>query len=309
MNIQYYTAEAFTRRPYHGAQIAVFPDARKLEGWQMQKLANELNLSETVFVTERQDTHYQLRVFTPYQEVSFAGHPLIAAGHVLATIGLIDLSDDEKEVTFQLSSGPVLLNVQGCPKRPERISFRLATSASCDHMTPPKSEIAEALSLETNQIGIHLLAPMIIRHGLSYLIVPVKNFETVRAARFNQRSWVHSNASDMMISEVLLFSPGAADPSHDFHARLLGPDIGAKEDPPIGSAVPAFANYLAQQLPTSEIPTNFTIERGTADTRQSVLHIEAFPHETHTLELRVGGPSVSVSHGAILIPAREEIYA
>lgn len=105
VNIDFYTAEAFTERPFHGAQIAVFPEAGALSEAQMQRLAAEMNLSETVFVTGREGERFFLRVFSPLKEVEFAVHPIIATGHVLASLGLVDLEESPRRIEFVGQSG------------------------------------------------------------------------------------------------------------------------------------------------------------------------------------------------------------
>ncbi|MDD5274416.1 MAG: PhzF family phenazine biosynthesis isomerase, partial [Methylovulum sp.] len=76
----YYIADVFTRQIFNGAQIAVFPYAEALSRQQMQKVASELNLSETVFVKkhDKRTGRRVMRVFSPQREIDFAGHPIIA---------------------------------------------------------------------------------------------------------------------------------------------------------------------------------------------------------------------------------------
>jgi trans-2,3-dihydro-3-hydroxyanthranilate isomerase len=88
----------------------------------------------------------------------------------------------------------------------------------------------------------------------------------------------------------------------DFHARLVGPDIGVNEDPPIASSMPAFAHYLCAQPQVKPGTYTYTVDRGEAATRQSILRVEMDNKKTEELTVRVGGPAVLVSSGRIDLP-------
>ena len=79
---RYVLADVFTDTPLQGNQVAVFTDAREIPDDQLQRLARELNLSETVFVYPAEaDGHVRVRIFTPSLELPFAGHPVLGTGH------------------------------------------------------------------------------------------------------------------------------------------------------------------------------------------------------------------------------------
>ncbi len=305
MNIDYYTAEAFTEHPFHGAQIAVVPKSGDLSSRQMQCIAAEINLSETVFVDEKENNAFSLRVFSPLKEVEFAGHPMIATGHVLASLGLIDLSESPKRVTFIQKTGSVEILVHGSPNKPKLIQFSLSVDAKIDHMVPAPQEIADSLGIDQSDILSDSIQPLLVTREQTYLIVPLKTFTAVRKAEFNQRVWNHSSASSLMISQILLFSEGTEEPQHDYHGRLLGPDFGIHEDPPIGSSIPAFTAYLANYPEYRKTPCQFSIERGTLDTRQSILNVEMQSPTEKGLPIKVGGPAISISKASMLVPELE----
>ncbi len=109
-----------------------------------------------------------------------------------------------------------------------------------------------------------------------------------------------------MANEILLFS-AQTDISHsNFHARLLGPNIGIHEDPTIASAMPAFAGYLRAHEHIKQGTHTFVIDRGSLDKRKSVLNIEMDNKQEETLTIRVGGPATITGEG-ILYPRFREI--
>src|SRR5574337_438804 len=89
--IKFYQADVFTSEPFGGNPVAVIPDAQGLNDDQLQQIAREMNLSETVFVFPPTDQAAvaRLRIFTPTQEIPFAGHPVLGAFFILAELGII----------------------------------------------------------------------------------------------------------------------------------------------------------------------------------------------------------------------------
>ena len=108
---RYRVVDVFTDRPLEGNPLAVFPDASGIDDATMQKIARELNLSETTFVVPatRRDCAAGVRIFTPVRELPFAGHPTIGASFVLMDEGLVD-SNSERFV-LEEKVGPVSIRV------------------------------------------------------------------------------------------------------------------------------------------------------------------------------------------------------
>ena len=298
----FYTADVFTTRPFQGAQIAVFPHADALKKDEMQRIASELNLSETVFVSarERAARHRRLRIFSPQAEVDFAGHPIIATGHVLASIGDIELDGDYTAMVFEQNHGEVDVHIKTVAGRPEQVQFSMPVSAVTDAFVPMERELADILGLEASELGHDKLQALLSSCGRNYLIVPLRNQAAVRKARFNYRAWSQSSAPSTLAREILLVATTPGQEYADFHARLLGPEIGTAEDPPIGSAMPAFTAYLVRHPHIKHGTYPFTIDRGTESTRRSILNIEMDNRGEDDMTIRVGGPAVLMSQGRLL---------
>ncbi|RLA40399.1 MAG: PhzF family phenazine biosynthesis protein, partial [Gammaproteobacteria bacterium] len=136
---------------------------------------------------------------------------------------------------------------------------------------------------------------------LPYLIVPLTSQQAVRKARFSLDAWSQSSAPAMAAQEIFIFSGRTSNPDTDFHGRLLGPNIGALEDPPIGSAMPCFAGYLGDHEHIREGTYTFAIDRGTPETRRSLLNIEVDYHTGKPSTIRVGGEVVLVSKNTLIL--------
>jgi len=304
MNYKYYIADVFTDRIFQGAQIAIFPHAEGLNKDTMQHIAKEMNLSETVFVFNEsgKENQRRLRTFSAQQEIDFAGHPLIATAWVLAHIEDIKLTGEHTKISCEQNTGSIDVYVTTENKQPKLVQFTTPVSATVDRFVPTDKELADILGLKIDELENKQFNPMLVSSGKNYLVVPIRTYPSVRKAHFNFKAWSSSSAPATLSREILLVTstPGADQP--DFHARIVGPDIGHTEDPPIGSAIPAFAAFLCQHKQITRGTHIFSIDRGTESTRRSELNIEMDNKPDNKLVIRVGGPAVLVAEGLINLP-------
>jgi len=304
MKYNYYIADVFTKQIFSGAQIAVFPNAEGLSKQQMQLVARELNLSETVFVfhPDKQNTNRVMRIFSPQSEIDFAGHPIIATAFVLASCGDIRLNDAITPMVFEQNTGPVNVNISAEDGKPSFVQFTRKVSSIIDRFTPSDEELASFLSLQPSEFDHKKYSARLVSCGVPYLIVPVWRYESVRTAKFNYAAWSQSIAPQTAAQEILLFSPKTPFTDADFNARLLGPRIGIHDDPPVGSAMPAFASYLCSFEFMQKGTYTFTVDRGEQSNRRSVLNLEMDHKGESMLTIRVGGAAVMVVEGVMDIP-------
>ncbi len=304
MEYQFHTVDVFTDQIFEGAQIAVFLNAEGLDEEQMQRVANEFNLSETVFVfpVTGQSTRFGMRIFSPIKEIEFAGHPIIATAFALATTGVIELTQEHTPIILEQKSGDIFVSISQEGAKPILIQFGLKPEAIVDLYVPNDQEIADFLSLTTEDIESKKYQPMMVSCGFPYLIIPLRTWAAVRKAKFNYQTWSHSTAPSISAQEILLFSNRTANTASDFHGRLVGPDIGIRDDPPIGSAMPAFTSYLCAHEQVATGTYTFSIDRGDVGHRRSLLHIEMDNKGRNQLEIRVGGSAVLVSSGTMNVP-------
>jgi len=306
MTLNYYIADVFTHELFSGAQIAVFPQADKLNPVQMEIIAKEMNLSETVFVSNPNNDKLsrRMRVFSPTMgEIDFAGHPVIAAAFVLGESGEITLAEGVTSLTFTQNSGDVDVNVSAHDGKVSFVQFGTKVSSVIDRFTPSIAEIADLLSISPDDIDHKKYSTRLVSCGFPYLVVPVWNYEAVRNAKFNFNSWSLSAAPQTAAQEILLFSAKTPFKDANFNARLLGPNIGINDDPPVGSAMPAFASYLCSFDFTQQGTHTFAVDRGDDKNRRSVINIEMDNKVQGELALRIGGEAVMVAEGKMHIPA------
>ncbi|HBD11190.1 MAG TPA: PhzF family phenazine biosynthesis protein [Porticoccaceae bacterium] len=307
MEHTYYTADVFTDRAFQGAQIAVFPEASTMPESLMAEIAAELNLSETVFVTDsiigkEEADRFQLRIFTPQGEIRFAGHPMLAAASALSACGQIKATGTgKKRIIFEQLLGPIEVDLRWSTNAPLFVQFSLAANPIIDRYTPSEVELARVLGLTERDIDSHTYHPRLVSIDRPYLIVPLGSQAAVRAAAFNVEAWSQSSVPALAAQDIFIFSSKTEQVETNFHGRLMGPEIGAKEDPPIGSVMPCFAGYLGDNIELREGTYTFTIDRGTSATRRSVLHVELEHHQGKPSTVSVGGEVVLVSHGTLTL--------
>ncbi len=307
MRYRFYTVDAFTDRPFEGAQIAVLPEAGGLNDTLMRKIAREFNVSETVFVFPPHNpaNARRLRIFTPFGELPFAGHPTLAAAHVLSTIGEItgeedsvEASGDQLQFVFEETVGTLDVRVSWVAGERRYVEFSRTSNYSIDRFTPPDNELARIFSLSQSDLEVSGYHPMVVATEHPYLIVPVASFGAVRKAKFDYKAWSESSAPASLSHEALLFSTETEMDASGYHCRLLGPSIGVNEDPPIGSSVPSFCGYLCELHGPEH---KFDAERGGGEFRRSLLRVRAEKRAGRSVAVTMGGTAVMMCDGHLYV--------
>ncbi len=305
MNYKYYIADIFAKRTFGGAQVAVFPESDDLSTKQMKLIAKELNLSDTVFLSHNADKElsWKMRIFSPLSEKDYAGHPMVAAAYVLASAGLLAPRQPYSSLEFVQNSGAINANVNWEDGKPNFVQFSTNVSPTVDYYTPTEAELAGFLGIDANLIDQKKYQTRLVSCGVyPYLIVPVLYYDVVRRAKFDYTAWSQSIAPQTAAQEILLFSPQTPHPDSEFCVRLVGPNIGINDDPPVGTALSALAAFLCSFEHLQKGTYTFAVERGEETTRRSVINLEMDHKGGDELTLRIGGGAVMVSEGTLFIP-------
>lgn len=304
MRYRFFTADVFTSERFGGNQLAVFPDASGLSDAQMQQIAQEFNLSETVFVLppEHPEHTRRLRIFTPARELPFAGHPTVGAAFVLAAIGEIALSATRTPIVFEEGVGRVPVTITARDGQPCAATLTTAVLPSFGPPPPDTAALAAMLALETAEVAIGDYAPQGVSCGVPFLFVTVRNRAALARARLRRDRWEETLAN-WWANQVYLITFDPELPDSHLRARMFAPAMGIVEDPATGAAAAALAGYLAVRDLSHTGTLRWVVEQGFEMGRPSILEVEADKRDGAIVAVRVGGASVLVSEGVMTVTA------
>lgn len=300
MEYQFYTADVFTDQTFGGNPLAVFPQAQGLSSLQMQKIAGEINYSETVFVLppETGEGTRRLRIFTPKAELPFAGHPTVGTAYILAYIGDIALDKPEITIIFEEGVGPVPVKILSESGQPTYTELTAAQLPEFGTTAPDIKDLAEMLSLDPEDFLTGDYAPQAVSCGLPFLFIPLNSQESLARAKLQRDRW-QSLLANSWADCVYLFTLGSQ--STTVRSRMFAPSLGIEEDPATGSAAAALGGYLGIRDQRDGL-LQWQIEQGIEMGRPSLLTVQTFKKEGLIQKICVGGSSVMVIQGVMKIP-------
>ena len=236
----YVLCDVFTATPYAGNPLAVVPDATGLDTAAMQRIAAEFNLSETAFVFPGDPP--ALRIFTPRDELPFAGHPLIGTAHVLAERGELGSADAAGMRRLDVRAGSIAIALEGAAAAhgaPIRLTAPRAPAAG--PAAPPPHRLAALLGLAAADLHPGWPAGT-WSCGVPFLCIPLADRGALARVRLD-----HAGLRDLAgewTSKLYVFAPG--DDDEDLEARMFAPALGIDEDPGTGAAATALAGLLGR---------------------------------------------------------------
>lgn len=283
---EYYLLDVFTHQPFTGNQLAVFLNADGLETSTMQALAKELNLAETVFLGgAKAQHHYPMRIFTPTQELPFAGHPTVGTAQLLAELGLVD---KQQTLILQPPVGELAISYeQG------RATFTTAQPVTLTTSTLDHASAATLLGLERHQVMGDLL---IASCGLPFHLIQLSDLAALQNIRISEAVWAKAVASSSA-EQVYLYvieTTGNAEETV-LHSRMFSREHGLCEDPATGSAAAALTGYLADKQSNA---LHCRIHQGVEMGRPSVIYTAANGPIAPGL-VTVSGHAVMMGRGAL----------
>lgn len=301
--LQFHTLDVFTETRHGGNPLAVVLDAEGLSTGEMQRIAREFNLSETVFVEPAPAgaAEFTVRIFTPTHEMPFAGHPTVGTACLLAELGLAPQGD---EVRFVLREnvGPVPVRVvRGAGRAP---FGQLSVAKLPEYGPPPPSRrvLAGLLGLVEDDL-LEMPGPRAVSCGMPFLLVPVKSPETLAGIEIDTARWRAGFAAPPYsgwAAQALVYARSHLAGESDWQARMFAPELGVIEDPATGSAAAALAGALASEAEVRDGRLDWVLLQGLEMGRPSRLLLEADKRGGTVTAVRVGGHAVRVSSGSLL---------
>ena len=288
--MKFYIVDVFTEQKYAGNQLAVVPDAGGLSTEQMQQITREFNFSETTFITSEPGSAggYPVRIFTPAEEVPFAGHPTVGTAWVIRNL----LRGDESPlITLDLQVGPIPVTFA------DNGSTTMTTQSPRFGNQVSLEPVAGVLGLAYGAIDTRFPV-QVVSTGLPALIVPVTNLGAVQGVRVVAEK-VEALAQTTDIGKVILvFCPETVAQDAQLHVRVFCPLVDIPEDPATGSANSCLAGYLVQYRYFQTDDIDIQVEQGLEIGRPSQLHLQA-TKTNGQIHIQVGGHVQLIAEGRL----------
>jgi trans-2,3-dihydro-3-hydroxyanthranilate isomerase len=276
---RYVVADVFTDRPLAGNQLAVFTDGRDLSELDMQAIARELNLSETVFVLPATsgDADVRIRIFTPVVELPFAGHPTLGSAFVLA--------GPLQKIVIRLETGAGIVPVELEREGPKIVFGRM------EQPVPPWEAVDDPAPIFA-ALGVAGSSLPVVRYDLGpgHVYIALDSPDAVREL-----------APDL--GALAAATPDGANcfahvEGNRWKTRMFAPKHGVAEDPATGSAAGPLAIHLARhgRIPFGE---QIEISQGAEIDRPSTLYATVEGEGDRIDRVEVGGSAVLVARGEL----------
>lgn len=287
----FYTVDVFAEKRYAGNQLAVFRHADDISDGEIQQIARETNFSETTFITAEKPTNggYAVRIFTPGEEVPFAGHPTLGTAFVIQQE---IVGKPVEQIVLNLKIGSIPVTFSYVNNQPNIMWMRQQQPLFGEVIDP--AAVAAAIGLTEDDIDLRFPIQE-VSTGMPAMIVPLKGLRALQKARVERRMYLEL-VNQTTAKNIFVFCPESHDGLGDFSVRCFAEFYGITEDPATGSANGCFAAYLTKHRYTGNDSIDVRVEQGYEIGRSSLLYLRASA-AGGTYEIMVGGKAVMVSKG------------
>jgi len=286
-----YIVDVFAEEKYAGNQLAVLRDTKSLTDIEMQKIAREMNFSETTFILSEQphDGGYDVRIFTPNTELPFAGHPTLGTAFVIQQE---IVKQRVEKVILNLKVGQIHVTLVYSENRIDYLWMRqIAPTFGPTH---EKEQFAKMLGLGSDDISDQFPVQE-VSTGVFCFIVPLKSLDAVKKARISKEKFFKF-IEQTQSKAVLIFSPETYDKENDLNVRFFADYLGVPEDPATGSANGCLAAYLVKHKYFGKEEIDIRVEQGYEIERPSLLLLRA-KNDSGEIEVNVGGKVIMIAKG------------
>jgi trans-2,3-dihydro-3-hydroxyanthranilate isomerase len=287
LGLAFYIVDVFAEEKYAGNQLAVVRGGADLPDETLQKIALEMNYSETTFVLSEEEIGggFDVRIFTPGGELPFAGHPTLGTAYVIQHE---ILASHAERITLNLKAG-------GIPVTFGEILWMRQLAPTFGTVLDP-APVAGTLGLEVADLDDRYPVQE-VSTGLPALIVPLENLDALQRCRVHHDRYLDL-VENIETSNILVFSPEPHE-NADLSARMFAPGLGVPEDPATGSANGCLAGYLLEHRYFGTDSIDVRVEQGYEIDRPSLLYLQAQKRGDQT-SVHVGGKVQLVARGELI---------
>jgi trans-2,3-dihydro-3-hydroxyanthranilate isomerase len=290
----FYIVDVFGEEKYAGNELAVVRQADSLSDLEMQKIAREINFSETTFILrdEKSRGGFDVRIFTPKEELPFAGHPTLGTAYIVQRE---ILGEPARQVILNLKIGsiPVTFTYRG--QEPDTLWMKQVNPRFGKSLD--SGGVAAALELGPDDFDQNFPVQE-VSTGLPFIIVPLRTLDAVKRSRVRLES-AADLVKDTEAKAFLLFCPETYSSKNDLNVRVFAHYHGVPEDPATGSANGCLAGYLVKSRYFGSPQVNIRVEQGYEIGRPSLLFLNA-EEKAGEISVLVGGKVILVARGELV---------
>ncbi|WP_395690028.1 PhzF family phenazine biosynthesis protein [Aestuariivirga sp.] len=300
MKLAFHTYDVFTNSRFCGNPLAIVEEADALTASQMQEIAREFNLSETIFVCKPKNSANaaSVRIFLPTAEIPFAGHPTVGCAVHLAQKKYKPGCSFETSLTLEAVAGLVPVKVTRIGDVPRAQFTAPVRPFAVDVALPTPEDVARGLGIDASDIGFGSHVMRVLEGGPRFLYVPLGSREALARARPCEPVWT-DNFRGLGTVMAYIYAHGGENPDTAFRARALAPGEGIPEDPATGSATAILAAQLLEAEGLQDGTHRWRLEQGYEMGRPSDLWLEADVASSKLAAVRVAGQAVQIMSGVL----------
>lgn len=284
--IPFYIADVFGIKKYSGNQLAIFPDAKEIAESEMQQIAREINFSETTFITSTDIAKktFDVRIFTPNNEVPFAGHPTLGTAFILFKDYL---KPEDNELILNVKAGKIHVTRKGEIVWMQQIQPEFGPQFN-------NITLARILNLNENDIDTNFPVQQ-VSTGLPFIITPLKSIKALKQAKV-KKDLARELLADSKVKELMVFATEGYSNTDTISSRVFVEEFGIPEDPATGSATGCLAAYLLKYNILSSDKIETSVAQGYEIGRPSRLYIKA-SFTNNSYQINIGGQVNIISKG------------
>ena len=303
MDLEFYTVDVFSNKIFGGNPLAIFTNIDDISADLMQSIASEVNYSETVFIQKpkNKDNTAKVKIFTPKNELPFAGHPNVGAGFLLSCFpNLIPGNYSKNKMVFEEIAG--LVNVIPQYNGATVVGSKIEAPNKFHKLeTVPTSAIQNCIETNEGSIITSNDPPVVAGVGLDFVIAEVQNEEILNNARCNISAFSEADKNfsygDDFFSLMIYYRGN----QQNIFARVFAPLSGIVEDAATGSACGALGALLASQNNDRNNKYNYKIHQGEMIGRPSLINVSILKEKGQIKRTYISGECVLVSKGNFFI--------
>ncbi|MBO1511114.1 PhzF family phenazine biosynthesis protein [Metabacillus bambusae] len=286
--INYSIVDVFSQGRYTGNQLAVFKNTENISDNEMQQIAKEINFSETTFILsdKKTDDGYDVRIFTPNEEVPFAGHPTLGTAYIIQNE---ILEKPLEKLILNLKAGQILVSFNN----QEEILWMKQNEPTFGWVLD-KNRVSCVLNIDKEYIDDRFPIQE-VSTGLPVIVVPLKSLEAVKKVKINREKYFelieHTDAK-----AIIIFSPDTYNSNNDLNVRDFADYYGIPEDAATGSSNGCLAAYLVKYRYFGTSKINIRVEQGYEIKRPSLLFLKA-GDDNGKISVNVGGRVEKIAKG------------